>query len=167
MVVASSSRPSQEPQKSDAPDPFWGLAHSARRVNLEGSRRIRIAAPLFHIRRRLARYRFASHARRCRLRAGCARECHAMERPAYNPDDHVCGSRGMRDSSNPRPMDTHCRNVDRSARNLAAHGDIWRPLGSPPPRNRCRRSGNVRAGLVVDRCSPIRVEARTSSGSKN
>src|SRR5271165_526860 len=149
-------QPPYKSQKSDAPDPFWGLAHSVRRVSLERLRRTRSATPLFHIRRRLAWHRFASH----------ARERDAVERPSHYQDDNVCISSGMRNSSYSRTMDTHCRSADCFGRNLADHDDIWRPLGSPPPRNHWRRSCNVRTGLVVGRCSPIWVEARTSSSSQ-
>src|SRR5208282_6567566 len=82
VVLASRllEQPLSKPQKSDASDPFWGLAHSVRRVSLEKVRRTRIATPLFHLRGRLAWHGLAPPALGHRLRAGCARGLVAVGR---------------------------------------------------------------------------------------
>ena len=127
---------------------------------------MRIATPIFHIRRRLAWHRFASPAPGCRFRTGRARKLDAMARPSDQYDHNGRISGGMRTSSYLRAMDAYCGNVSWFGRNLADHDDSWRPVGSPLAGNCWWRSRNVRTGLMVRRCSPVWVEARASSTSQ-
>jgi len=66
-----------------------------------------LAAPVFHIRRRLAWHGVADPAAGSRLGTGCARELPGMGRPSAKPHDRLRNPPGRGDSLDARFMDAH------------------------------------------------------------
>jgi hypothetical protein len=130
-------------------------------------RELRFAAPILHIRRRLAWKRFASHACRSWRFTASACELDAVEEPSCHYNDNSRISGGIRTPSHCRPVDAHRGSFGCVARNLADHDDSRRPMGHDFARNHCLRSRDVRTGSMVSRCSPVWVEARGTCTAQN
>jgi hypothetical protein len=118
------------------------------------------AAPIFHIRRRLARNRFASPACCAWRFTASACELDAVEQSSCHYNDNFRISGGIRTPSLSWPVDAHRGNFGWAARNLADHDDSRRPMGHGFARNHWLRCRHVRTGSMVSRCSPVWVEAR-------
>jgi hypothetical protein len=130
-------------------------------------RKVRFAAPILHIRRRLAWNRFASHAGRSWRFTASACELDAVEEPSCHYNDNFRISGGIRTPSHSRPVDAHRGSLGCVARNRADHDDSWRPMGHGFARNHWVRSRHVGTGCVVSRCSPVWVEARGTFTAQN
>lgn len=152
--------------KSDESRSFWGFDQRLRRQNLQSAERSVLATSIFHIRRRLAWHRVASHAPGWRLGTCCTRKLHAVERPSHQRGDNVRISSRIRSSSHPRAMDAFCRNANRFDYNWPDLDPGWRSMDSAFAGDYWRRSRHVRTGLMVRRCAPFWVEARRGSPSQ-
>ena len=75
------------------------------------SRKAHFAASIFHIRWRLARNGFASHAPDWRLGTGGARKLDPVEQSSDTHYYNLCISGGIRDPSYSRPVDSDCGNL--------------------------------------------------------
>src|SRR5208283_4092762 len=109
-VVSTSlpPRPRRKTPKSDDPDSIWGVRSPRQQRKLVTSRRVRFATVIFHIRRRLAGSRVASHARGRWLRAGCTRGLEALERFATDEcDNSRCALDRSGNTSNRRFVDSN------------------------------------------------------------
>ena len=128
---------------------------------------MRFAAPILHIRWRLAWNRFASHAGRSWRFTASACELDAVGQLSCHCNDNFRISGGVRTPSHSRPVDAHRGSFGCVARNFADHDDSRRPMGHGFARNHCLRSRHVRTGSVVSRCSPVWVEARGTCTAQN
>jgi hypothetical protein len=148
-------------------DSLWGFNPCLQSRKLVEFRKVRFAAPILHIRWRLAWNRFASHACRSRRFTASACELDAVEEPSshYNVNFRISG--GIRTSSRCRPMDAHRGSFGCVTRNLADRDDNRRPMGYGFARNHCLRSRYVRTRSMVSRCSPVWVEARGTFTAQN
>ena len=120
---------------------------------------MRFEAPILHIRRRAARDRSAYHEDRSWLVTACARGLNVVERPSDRYDSDVRMSSALRTASYPRAVDSHRWGFGCVARNHTGRDRRRRPLDRALAGNHRRRSRPVRAGLMVDRRSAVRVEA--------
>ena len=139
---------------------FWDCDPSLQSWKLVEFRKVFSAAPIFHVRRRLARNRFASHACCAWRFTASACELDAVEQSSCHDNDNFRISGGILTPSHYRPVDAHRGNFGCVARNLADHHDSRRPMGNGFARNHWLRCRHVRTGSTFSRCSPVWVEAR-------
>ena len=139
---------------------FWDCDPSLQSWKLVEFRKVFSAAPIFHVRRRLARNGFASHACCAWRFTASACELDAVEQSSCHDNDNFRISGGILTPSHYRPVDAHRGNFGCVARNLADHDDSRRPMGNGFARNHWLRCRHVRTGSTFSRCSPVWVEAR-------
>ena len=124
-------RPPPELQRVTNTTLFWDCDPSLQSWKLVEFRKVFSAAPIFHVRRRLARNGFASHACCAWRFTASACELDAVEQSSCHDNDNFRISGGILTPSHYRPVDAHRGNFGCVARDLTNRqimtiaGDRW------------------------------------------
>jgi hypothetical protein len=128
---------------------------------MNNSVEVRVATPVFNVRRRLARNRLAADATGRRRRRSLARWPGAVERSAVGHNRRLAGTGGA--PSHRGVMDASRWSGGRRCCHLRDPHDERTSRWAPPSCNHRRRADDARTRLVVDRRPALRMEAHRST----
>ena len=163
LVDASAAHASPPTLKSHSRGPVGGCTRRAATTNNRVE--VRVATPVFHVRRRLARHRLAADAtgRRRGRSLACGPEAVERSAVAHSRRLRVAGTGGT--PSHRGVMDASRWSGGRRCRDLRDPHDGRTSRWAPSSSNHRRRADDARTRPVVDRRPALRMEAhrRTSA----